>query len=141
MIDRTDKYQYPVEFAEIIKFGLYFQPYYIGAGNEKIEKDADDPKAADVVTVLNSNKNILIRNYDVYLDYINYEDRFNEKALGIYTDGLKEYFPKLITQFAPDGDYTEMMSKIENMLKKTKNPGISAALTSIKDLISAKVKK
>jgi len=140
-IDRTDKYQYPVEFAEIIKFGLYFQPYYIAAGNEKITKAADDPTAPDVVSVLNANKNILIKNYDVYLDYINYEDRFSEKAIAIYADGLKEFFPKLINEFAPEGDYEEMTGKIDNMLKKAKNPLLLAELNNIKALLSAKVKK
>jgi hypothetical protein len=140
-IDRTDKYQYPVEFAEIIKFGLYFQPYYIGAGNEKITKDADDPTAPDVVSVLNSNKNILINNYDIYLDYINYEDRFTEKAIAVYAEGLSVFFPKLINELAPEGDYAEMSGKIDNMLKKAKSPQVLAALTTIKDLLAARVKK
>ena len=101
---------------------------------------ADDPTAPDVVSILNSNKNILINNYDIYLDYINYEDRFNDKALAVYADGLKEYFPNLINQLAPEGDYVEMLGKIENMLKKAKNPLILVELNNIKGLITAKVK-
>ncbi len=141
IIDRTDKYQYPVEFAQVMKFGLHLQPYYIAAGNEKIIKSADDPNAPDVVNIVNSNRNILIRNYDVYLDHINYEDRFNDKALSVYAEGLKEYFPKLINQFAPDGDYEEMLGKVENMLKKAKNALILAELINIKGLITSRVKK
>ncbi len=140
LIDRSDKYQYPVEFAEVLKFGLYLQLYYISAGNEKITKDADDPKAQEVVDLLARNRDVLIRNYDIYLDFINYEDRFNAKALAVYTDGLKEFFPKLINQFAPDGNYEPMLDKIDNMLKKAKDPAMIAELNNIKNLINSRAK-
>jgi hypothetical protein len=141
LIDRTDKYQYPVEFAEIIKFGLFFQLYYIEAGNEKIIKDAEDPKAAEVTDIVTANKNVLIRNFNVYLDYLNYEDRFNDKAQAVYAEGLKEYFPKLISQYAPDGDYSGMTTKVQNMLKKAKNSLILTQLENIKALLESKTKK
>jgi len=141
IIDRTDKYQYSAEFAEILKFGLHLQLYYISAGNEKIIKDADDPKAAEVIDLITSNQNVLIRNYDVYLDHINYEERFSDKALTVYLDGMKIYFPKLVNQFAPDGNFEPMLDKIAKMLKKTKNPMILAELENIKTLINSRVKK
>jgi hypothetical protein len=136
--DRTDKYQYPVELVEIEKFGLAFQPYYIGIGNQEIIKTTDDPNAPEVVNIVNQNKNILIRNYNIYLEYINYEDRFNEKALNSYSLGLQEFFPKLITSSVMDSDFSEMTVKVDNMLKKSKNTLIIAQLQNIQNLLKNK---
>jgi hypothetical protein len=133
--DRSDKYQYSLELIEIEKFGLAFQVYYIGIGNQEIIKTADDPNAADVVDIVNKNKNILIRNYNLYLEYVNYEDRFNEKALISYSEGLKDFFPRLITDIVPDGDYSDTQVKVGNMLKKSKNALITAQLQNIQNLI------
>src|SRR6185295_10056855 len=101
--DRTDKYQYPFELIEIEKFGLAFQIYYIGIGNEEIIKTADNASAPEVVDIVNKNKNVLIRNYNIYLEYANYEDRFDEKTLISYSQGLQNFFPRLINDVAPDG--------------------------------------
>jgi hypothetical protein len=136
--DRTDKYKYPVEFAEILKFGLPLQISYIALGNQDIIKDADDPNAQQIVDLIKRNKNILIGNYTLYIEHINYEDRFNEKALISYTDGLKAFFPRLINDVAPDGDYSDMLIKIDNMLKKAKNPLIISQLQNIQTLIKSK---
>lgn len=138
IIDRKDKYQYPVEFVEILKFGLPMQVYYINTGNENILKDADDPKADNVVSLLRQNREILVKNYDIYLDYINYEDRFTEPALASYAGGIKDFFPALINNAAPDADYSEMLTKVENMLNKSKNQPIITQLQNIRDILKAK---
>jgi len=136
--ERSDKYQYPLELIEIEKFGLAFQVYYIGIGNQEIIKTADDPNAANVVDMVNSNKNILIRNYSLYLEYVNYEDRLNEKTLISYSQGLQDFFPRLINNIVPDGDYSGMLVKVENMLKKSTNALITAQLKNIQSLIKSK---
>jgi hypothetical protein len=136
--DRSDKYQYPSELIGIEKFGLAFQVPYIGIGNREILKAADDPNAPDVVDIVNKNKNILIRNYNLYLEYVNYEDRLNEKALISYSQGLQDYFPKLINSVVPDGDFSDMAVKVDNMLRKSKNTLITAQLQNIQNLIKSK---
>jgi len=136
--DRSDKYKYPMELIEIEKFGLAFQLYYIGIGNQEITKTADDPNSPDVVDIVNKNKNILIRNYDLYLEYVNYEDRFNEKALVSYSQGLRDFFPKLINNVVPDGDFSETRVKVDNMLKKSKSPIVTTELQNIQNLLKDK---
>jgi hypothetical protein len=138
IIDRKDKYQYPVEFIQILKFGLALQVYYIKTGNENIIKDADDPQAANILNLLKGNREILIRNYDLYLDFINYEDRFTEVALISYGDGIRDFFPRLINDVVPDGDYTSMLNKVDNMIKKSKNQLIITQLQNIQGLIKSK---
>jgi len=138
IIDRKDKYQYPVEFVQILKFGLPLQVHYINMGNENILKNADDPKADDIVSLLRQNHEILVKNYDIYLDYINHEDRFTDAALMSYAEGIKDFFPALINTVAPDVDYSNMATKVENMLNKSKNPVVSAQLQSLRDILKAK---
>lgn len=136
--DRTDKYQYPLELVEIGKFGLAFLVDYIVIGNQEILKTADNPSAPEVVDIVNRNKNILIRNYNLYLEYANYEDRFDEKALISYSQGLQNFFPKLISDVVPDGDFSDMITKVDNMLKKSKNTLVTTQLQNIQNLLKTK---
>jgi hypothetical protein len=138
-IDRQDKYEYPVEFVELLKFGLSLQAYYIKTTNENNLKAADDPQAAEIVSLIKRNEDVLISNYDLYLDYINYEDRFNDKALTSYSEGLGEFFPRLINNLVPAGYYNDMLTKVENMLKKSKNKLIITQLKNIQGLIKNKI--
>ena len=48
------------------------------------------------------------------------------------------YFPRLIDNVAPDGDYSDMSVKVGNMLKKAKNSLIVAQLQNIENLIKSK---
>jgi len=136
--DRSDKYQYPVELIEVERFGMALQIYYTQTTNESIVKDADDPNSAQVVDIVNRNKNILINNYGLYLEHINHEDRFNDKALASLSEGMGLFFPRLINEVAPNGDYADMLTKIDNMLKKSKNPLIITQLQNIQNLIKTK---
>jgi len=137
-IDRKDKYQYPVEFVEILKFGLALQVYYIKTTNENNIKNSEDPQAQEVVNLIKRNEDVLISNYDLYIGYINYEDRFNDNALSSYSEGLRDFFPKLIANVVPNGNYTDMLNKIENMLKKSKNQLIITQLQNIQSIIKNK---
>jgi hypothetical protein len=137
-IDRSDKYQYPMEFVELLKFGLALQIAYINTNNENIAKAADDPASQEVVNLLQRNRNILVGNYELYLDYVNYEDRFTEKALVSYSQGLKHFFPRIINYVAPDGDYSSMIIKLENMLKKGKNAVVILELQNVLNLLKSK---
>ena len=136
--DRSDKYKYPLELVEIEKFGLALQIYYIETGNQSIIKNADNPNAPDVIDITTKNRNILIRNYTLYLEHVNHEDRFTDKALISYSEGIKDFFPKVINNVAPDGDYSGMLDKIDNMLKKSNNSLIIAELQHIQSLLKSK---
>lgn len=138
VMDRQDKYKYPVELVDILNFGLSLNVPYIFLGNEKITKDADNPNAPEVLDVTKRNLQILISNYNLYIDYINYEDRFSEKALVKYAEGIGKYFPLLINELIPGGDYSEMLERVNNMLKKAKNPLITAQLENLKNLLTVK---
>lgn len=136
--DRSDKYKYPLELVEIEKFGLALQIYYIETGNQSIIKNADNPNSPEVIDITLKNKNILIRNYTLYLEHVNHEDRFTDKALISYSEGIKDFFPKVINDIAPNGDYSGMLAKIDNMLKKSKNSLIIAQLENIQNLLKSK---
>ena len=136
--DRSDKYKYPLELVEIEKFGLALQIYYIETGNQSIIKNADNPNAQEVNDITTKNKNILIRNYTLYLEHINHEDRFTDNALISYSEGIKDFFPKVINNVAPNGDYSGMLEKVDNMLKKSKNSLILTQLQNLQSLIKSK---
>jgi hypothetical protein len=140
-LDKQDHYEYPREYVGILKFGLYLQVPYIQVGNEKILKESTNPDDEETKSVISSNKQVLIKNYNLYLDQINYEDRFNEKSLSEYSQGIEEYFPKLITQILPDGDYSETLELVQNLLKKAKNTAVVQELQKIEALITNQVKK
>lgn len=137
--DQTDKYKYPEELIAIEKFGLALQVYYFGIGNQEIIKGADDPSAADVVSIVNRNYNAMIDNYTLYLDNVNSEDRFTGKAMESYSEGLQAFFPRLINDIVPGGDYSDMRVKVDNMLKKTKNAAVAAQLQNIQNLLNSKL--
>ena len=69
------------------------------------------------------------------------EDRFSDKAIIEYSQGIDEYFPKLITQILPNGDYSETLELVQNMLKKAKNTSLVKSLQNIETLIKDKQKK
>lgn len=140
-LDQKDKYQYPSELVSILKFGLYLQVPYIQVGNEKILKESTNPNDEETKRVVNSNQQILIKNYDIYLDQINYEERFSDKAILEYSQGIGEYFPKLITQILPNGDFSETLDLVQNMLKKAKNPTLIQELQKVETLIKSKSAK
>lgn len=139
-LDKQDKYVYPVEYVKILKFGLYLQVPYIQVNNEKILKEATNPDDEETKRVVHSNEQVLINNYNIYLDHINYEDRFNEKAIIDYSQGIDDYFPKLITEILPNGNYSGTLELVQNMLKKAKNTSLIQALQNIEMLIKAKNK-
>ena len=136
--DRSDKYKYPLELVEIEKFGLALQIPYIETGNQSIIKNADNPNAQEIIDITTKNRNILIRNYTLYLEHINHEERFTDRALTSYSEGIKDFFPRLINDVAPTGDYSGLLEKIDNMLKKSKNGLIIAQLQNIQTLLKSK---
>ena len=135
--DKTDKYLYELEMLEVQKFGLGLQLRYFQLGNDNIIEDSDDPNSDYIKGLLNSNIAALIGNYSIYLDDINNEKAFTDKGLNSLADGIDNYFPKLI-ELHPNSDYSEMKTKIELLINKTKSEKIKESLQKILELINSK---
>lgn len=138
--DRKDNYLYEIEMIEVYKFGLGLQLSYFKLGNDEIIESADDPKSTQVQNAVNGNVNTLIGNYLAYLDLINNEGSFSENGINSFTQGIDDFFPKLIKTY-PNGDYSEMGEKITLMEKKCKSEVIKTSLRNIQKLIDSKKSK
>lgn len=136
--DRQDKLVYDEELVAVEKFGLGLQILYFKSGNDNIVAQADNPEASDVVSVLRSNEQVAIGNYNLYLDEINREGSFSSKAIDSYCDGIDTYFPRLMETF-PKANYNGMKSKAELMLNKAKSERIKKSLTALIEKISTPV--
>jgi hypothetical protein len=108
-VDRKDQYLYDIEMLAVWHFGLDLQLKYFKLGNEQIRESADDPSAANVKNNINSNIQILIGNYIIYLDQINNEKAFSENGKNKLADGIDKYFPALIELY-PNANYGQMSS-------------------------------
>lgn len=128
-MDKQDKYVYPEELIEVGKFGLGLQILYFGLGNERIRKESDSPDAASTKQVLNSNQQTVIKNFNMYLEYIEDESRFGSSASQL-ADGITTHFSKLLQTF-PDANYSLMTEKASAMMQKTQVPELKAALSDL----------
>lgn len=140
-IDRTDKYIYEREYLEVYNFGLELQIKYFKLGNDQIIERADDPNSVGVINTVNSNTETLVNNMMLYLDEINNEKAFTNVGLDLISNGIDKSFTELVNTY-PNYDYSDLIVKIDLMLKKTKSDNIKQSLTKLKDLIeSKKIKK
>jgi len=130
VLDREDKYEYPMELVDVLVFHLYTQLHYFDLGNQNILKEADDPNEASVKNVIANNEQTLVNNFTLTLDYVNHEDAFTSDALDAYVAVLDEYFPPLIANY-PNVNYNEMKEKATDMNNKAKSEKLKAALTNI----------
>lgn len=137
--DRTDKYVYEQEMLAVHKFGLGLQLRYFKLGNDEIAASADNPDDLQVKENLDSNISTQIRNFSLYLDYINEENAFSTDGLNSLADGIDTFFPKLIESH-PNSDYSGLAEKITLLLKKTKSERIKTSLENLQKLIDSKKK-
>lgn len=128
--NREDKFVYPLEVVEILKFGLYLQYYYFNLNNELIKKEADDPDSKYIKDLVKSNQEVLIGNYSNYLGYVKQEDALTPEALLEFIDGIDTYFPVIIEEYKT-ASFSEMIGKTKNMIKKTKSKKVKAALQEL----------
>lgn len=133
-LDREDKFIYPLELVEVLKFGLFVNERYFDIGNRTIEQNADNPNSSRALQTLKSNVQTLVGNYSLYLDYIKYEDSFSPEAISSYANGINEYFPKLVNKY-PEANYHKLQRKAENMLNKTGKTEIKASLNRLISVI------
>lgn len=129
-LDREDKYVYPQELVDILKFGLYLQVHYFELGNQEMLQSADDPNDVGIQSTVKQNIQTLVGNYTIYLDYVKREKSFPAETVKSYADGINEYFPALIDAY-PNANYTQMRSKAEDMLNKAESPDLKTALTNL----------
>lgn len=132
VMDREDKFVYPQELVDIHRFGLNLQIHYFKIGNELLIKEADNPD--QVKRVVRENENTIISNFNNYLDYINQEKSFDENSLNLFAEGINTYFLTLKKTF-PDGNYSGMISKAEDMEKKALNPTVKKSLSQLLDIL------
>jgi hypothetical protein len=138
-LDNQDKYVYGSELADIIDFGLQLQISYFKLGNDKIVKEADNPKDPEILNLLRMNGQTIVGNFTLDLDEVNKESSFSAEALTKYANGIDANFKKLMEVF-PSSDYSEMLEKAKLMLAKAKAPEVKASLTKLIDAIEAKKK-
>lgn len=125
--DEQDMFKYPTELVEILKFGLGFQQYYFKLGNDKVRIEEDDVDKQEVKRVVRHNLGAMVSNYNLYLDYMDYEESFTDPALNSYAEGIDRYFPQLMEKF-PNASYNSMQKKAAAMLKKTEHAEVKQSL-------------
>lgn len=133
--DRQDRFVYGMELVEFYKFFLDLQIHYFKLGNQNIIKEADNPDASSVTSVLRSNEKVIYKNYNNYLDYVNKENSFTESEIISYCEGIDSAFPILFETF-PEGNTNITKNKAELMLKKTENDLIQKSLEQLLNNIS-----
>lgn len=136
-LDRKDQYLYDVEMLAVWQFGLGIQLKYFKLGNDQIKENADDPNSSRVRNNINSNINILIKNFQIYLDEINNENAFTESGKIKIADGIDKYFSELVNLY-PDANYSMMKNKAELMMKKSESEKIKSSLNKLIELINSK---
>ena len=136
-MDRQDKYVYPVELVECFKFGLGLQLHYFKLGNDNIIENAIDPNSYDTRRVVNGNVSTLIGNYEIFLNIVSKEDAFSDDALIAYSDGVEEYFTKLIDLY-PAANYNGIRKQLELLKNKMKSEYVTNSYSSIIQLIDVK---
>jgi hypothetical protein len=138
VLDREDKFVYDQELAQILNMFMYLETIYFSLGNEDIRQGLDKTNETRLNDLIRSNENICIKNFAIYLDYVNRENSFSTDAIDLLSDGYSKYVPALITTF-PDGDYKPLKVKTEGVLAKATSPKLKAALKTINDLLESKI--
>jgi hypothetical protein len=137
VMDREDKFVYDLELVEIQKFGLYLEVYYFKLGNDQIIQESDTPDDPSVQHLVKSNEQIIVKNFNNYLDFVNQEKSFSEESLDRYVAGIKESYDRLLEAF-PDADYAPAIEKAQAMEKKALNAGLKSSLNNLIDRLKAK---
>jgi hypothetical protein len=139
-LNREDKYIYPNEYVFAWKFFLWVDYYSVKIINEKMKKESDATNASEVATQCKYNMDVIIKNYDIYLDLANKESAFTSDALKLFAEGIDECFPKVINDF-PDADYSEMLGKVNALLEKVNSSDIKKSLENLKSKIEEKLEQ
>ncbi|MBP2834194.1 hypothetical protein J8281_18495 [Aquimarina sp. U1-2] len=135
--DRKDNFIYDRELIKVWHFGLSLQLRYFKLGNDVITKTSADPNSGQSSRLINSNIRSLLSNFNNYLDEINEEKSFSEEGKKMISEGIDEYFSKLVDLY-PEANYSAIQRNIELLNKKSQSSDIKASLTKLNDLIKSK---
>ncbi len=138
-LDRQDKYIYPLELVKIKDWGYFIQLKYFKLGNEQIIKNVVDAESSNVKNVILQNEQTIISNFDSGIEFLTKEDALPEEAINEFSSTIDRYYPQLLETF-PNGNYTEMLKKINAILKKVKSENLKKSLSNIKVLIEKQEK-
>ncbi|MEN8250291.1 MAG: hypothetical protein ABFS32_15260 [Bacteroidota bacterium] len=128
LIDIQDKFIYPEELVLVLDFALYTQVLYLEVGNEEIIKDAIDPDDAATQRLISRNRQIIVDNYNNYLEILAKEDAFNDKARREYAEVIKTHLQTLLDMY-PGSDYSKTKNTANLILKKASTPEVRNATT------------
>lgn len=130
-LDKQDKYIHPMEFVELINLNLYTQLLYFKIGNESIIKDALDPESKEVRKVVGRNAQIVVDNFEIYIEKLAKQDAYSSDALNRYAQIIDLQYSNLIKEF-PSSNYSGIKRSTEALLKKIEN---QALINSLNDLV------
>lgn len=136
--DRKDMYVYEKEYLSCWHYGLNLQLDYFGIGIENAKKSFDDPNSYSAKVNSQSNSNIVVKNFLIYLDLINEENSFSNKGKLKMSDGINKYFPILISNFSSATNFFKIEDKTQKLLKKVKSPDIKNSLQNLLVLLEQK---
>jgi hypothetical protein len=133
------KYVYDEELAEILVFSGTLWIAEVKAMNAYIKELSSDWSADEIEHVRINNEKACLRNFRVYLKYVENEDMFGKAALKTYTDGINELFPQALEAFQ-DANY-ELTSKVAfRMMAMAKDEDLKEALGNLVDLLEQKTR-
>ena len=135
-LNREDKYNYPEEYILTWKFFLWADYYEIKIVNEKVKKESDATNASEANRICNYNMNVIINNFNLYLDLVNRESSFTANALKLFAEGIDECFPNIISTF-PDADYSIILPKVNALLQKITSADVKKSLENLKTKIDS----
>lgn len=130
-IDIQDKFVYPQELVKAIEFGLHTQILYFKVGNDEIIKDAINPEASEIKSLVTHNEQIIANNFNNYITFLTKADALNDTAIKEYSEMINVYFTKLIKEF-PSADYSTIKNTAKTIIIKVKS---SVLKKSLEDLV------
>jgi hypothetical protein len=134
VLDRQDKFIYPLELVKLTDWEYFIQVKYFKRGNEEIVKKSINPDDDDVKSVLKANERIVIKNFRIGLDFLAQEDALNDEAIDEYSHSLKENYTALMQAF-PNGNYDDWLETINSLNKKVRSEKLKKALEEIKIMV------
>lgn len=140
VLDRQDKYIYPVELIKIKTWGLFVEMRYFKLGNAQIIKSAVNPEDDNVKSVVSNNEQTLINNFQNNIEFLTKEDALTDEAIKEYSITLEQYSSELLTSF-PKGDYRDMLITVTDIQKKVQAESLRIILAKFKSSIEELQKK
>lgn len=128
--DEKDQFVYDQELVSILIFSLDFFTENARITLANLDELVGDPESLAYQQASDETHQILIHNFEIYLDYIHAESAFGHEAIKQYTDGIDQHFSLLLEEF-PDGNYLNLKAKVIQMMEKTEHAELKASLLNL----------